>query len=131
MERRSIVVTWIANALLLLSLFLPAGVTPPSETFYGYHVLMLGILGPIILQFGWIGNIALPLLLSGRFKWLRYLTGVAFVNSIFWTFIVDDTGEKAVTHLAGYYVWMAAMFLGTLPLAWLNRKSATREHSKS
>jgi hypothetical protein len=125
-ERRVKELTYIANFLLVLSLFLPVYVETkrPDSVAYGFHMLVAGAFGPLIYQFGWIANIALPMaagLPSSR--WPRYVCTFAFINSLFWTKVVDDVAERQITHLVGYYAWMAAMGIVALSLVYLQRET--------
>ena len=109
----------MANALLLLSLFLPTVIQKGfPEAAYGYHILASGFLGPFMWQFGWLGNIFLPMLLISNARWLRYITTFCFINSIFWDHVVTDIGDREIKLLIGYYVWMTAMFISAIPLIW-------------
>lgn len=131
--RTSRVLTYGANALLLLSLFLPTALETarPNEVVYGYHIVMIGFLGPVIWQFGWFGNLAVPIAGLSRSRGPRLVAALAFFNSMFWTYIVDDVAERPITHLAGYYVWMAAMLLSALPLLWLGKRSLVDRSARS
>lgn len=123
-RRQANLMTYCANSLLLVSLFLPvyAELRRSSEIAYGFHILLLGFLGPLIWQFGWLGNFALPLAALWQSKWPRLVCAVAFINSIFWRYVADDVGEREIVHLIGYYVWMVAMFVGALSLFWLKKE---------
>lgn len=106
MGRRGTQLTYIANFLLVLSLFLPVYVEikRPDSGGYGLAMLIAGAFGPLIFQFGWIGNIALPMAAGlPCSRWPRYVCAFAFINSLFWTKVVDDVAERQITHLVGYY----------------------------
>ena len=127
--QRSMVLSRVANALLLLSLFLPTMIQIGQPgAGYGYHILVAGIFGPLMWQFGWLGNIALPLLLISNARWLRYVTVCCFINSIFWDHVGTDIGDRAIELLSGYYVWMTAMFISAVPLIWATPKRVKPEY---
>lgn len=114
--------TYIAISLWALSLFMPVYVETkrPDSVAYGLSMLVGGAFGPLIFQFGWIGNIALPMAAGLPYsRWPRYACALAFANSLFWTHVVDDVGHHQITHLIGYYIWMAAMFICALSLLHL------------
>ncbi|WP_394648873.1 hypothetical protein [uncultured Sphingomonas sp.] len=116
--------TYCANSLLIVSLFLPvyAELKRPAQIAYGFHILQIGFLGPLICQYGWIGNLVLPIAALWRSRWPRLICAVAFINSLFWWYVADDGGEREIVHLIGYYVWMTAMFIGALSLFWLKKE---------
>lgn len=114
--------TYIATFLWMISLFLPVYIETkrPDDVAYGSFMLVGGTFGPLIFQFGWIGNIALPMAAWLPYsRWPRYVCAFAFANSLFWTHVVDDLAKREITHLIGYYVWMAAMAIGALSLLHL------------
>ncbi len=118
--------TYIANLLLVLSLFLPVyyETERPDSGASGLDMLYGGAFGPIIFQFGWIGNIALPMAAGLPYsRWPRYVCAFAFCNSLLWTHVAGEVGERQITHLVGYYVWMAAMAIGALSLIHIQREN--------
>ena len=123
-RRRLVALSWLAA--WAASLPLPAAHVGNRVT-YGFDVLMLGWLGPLMLHFGWFANLLLPLAMAAFLfgaapsrsgpqivGWLILLCGL---NSLVWVDLYSDGSTKPIElHGSGYYLWMLATIGGG---AWL------------
>lgn len=110
----------------LAALALPVAINRQG-VFTGATILLLGLMGPLIGQFGWLGN---PLLLVGlRRIWptgkprdltadrvIGGLLALLFVNSLFWTDIPTDAGSDPIMRAIGYHLWMTSVAAGAMTL---------------
>jgi hypothetical protein len=121
-----------SNVLLITSIFLPAAyeIENPREQVFGYDLLILGLFGPFVGQFGWLGNVAVPCTLFSRSKWPRIVATGAFVNSLFWDYIALDTGTIPIAFSFGYYVWMLSMFLAAISKLPFLKKSRSNSDAR-
>jgi hypothetical protein len=111
----------LAAGLLLLwlvSLALPA-VDTDTEVVRGWMILIIGWLGPLMLQFGCFANFLLPfaLVLAARREpgqWVEIILGavlaILVVNAMFWRIIPNDDGNHPIIAFrSGYFCWLAVM----------------------
>ena len=120
---RIVVVVAIAG-LWLVSLILPAALAG-DEIVRGFHVLLIGAVGILMLQFAWLANLLLVpavILLAldrGTRRW-RIGIAVALVllalNALTWNRMYYDNSSVPVQWMSGYYVWLAAMALAACAL---------------
>ena len=114
---------WIGIAILALwatSLALPAFSTCRAgyDHVGGWFVLMMGWMGVIILQPAWIANIGIliiaVILIAKRHApiWLGIPTALLAGCALYFTDMVDDTGNVPICHYhAGYWLWLAVAAL--------------------
>ena len=108
----------ISIVLWLASLCLPtAGENHDPQLAPGWFLLLTGPLGFLIGQFAWIGNIGLLWSLVTTRRWPLLITAFSFVAGANWHQIADDVEMKPVTGYGpGYYLWLGAMIVATIPL---------------
>ena len=125
MHRLRLSLTISLLGMWLSSLLFPAMGTVGEPLVRGIYVLLIGPLGFLAFQFGWIGNIfflwGLSLLASSRTAarkcgWMAVgLIGTALSSAFFVTW---PEGQKpAIIHGLGYYLWMACI-IGLACLLW-------------
>lgn len=104
--------------LYLVTLGLP--VARSGEMMYGYHALMVGWLGVLLIQFGWFANILFFILLPAMTFWQRpvpwlsrllaILLALCTVDAVVWKNIPTDASDGPITEYGtGYYLWMLCM----------------------
>jgi hypothetical protein len=86
----------------------------------GSQILVLGWLGPAMLQFGWFANLAMPAavyrLLSARRETkldilLAIVLSLLASDALLWRDIHTESGTIPVVAFAsGFYAWLIAMF---------------------
>lgn len=118
------------------ALFLPVATVDhlnEDQTFSGWLILLLGFLGPLILQFSAYANpLFLAVLLYVAVKrqraaprLLKLAAGVlalALMNALFWVSVPDDSGFNPINHYhAGYHLWLGVMGATVAWLLWLSR----------
>lgn len=125
---------WILAALTLviyaISLFPPALYLENEADWTGGAVLLMGWLGPLIGQFGWLANlpwfVALVLLIFRQWasafilSLFAFLVGFSSLTIVHKEMLLDEGGvNKAVVMGLGpaFYVWMAALALPALAAA--------------
>jgi len=113
--------TLLPIALWLISLVLPAAGWGKGEMGPGWQILLLGWMGLLNAQFGWVANIAfacsIPPIMSdrqpsstGQFV-LSLGLALPTLQALFWSKVHTDQGDYAVEVGVGYYVWLLAMFI--------------------
>lgn len=125
MAKLRLILTFSLLGIWLASLLFPALGTIGEPPARGIYILLIGPLGFLALQFGWIGNIfflwGLLLLSSGRTAagkcgWMAAgLVGTALSSALFTTW---PEGQKPeIIHGLGYYLWMTCI-IGLACILW-------------
>ena len=128
-------VAFIPIALWLISLVVPAAGWGKGEIGIGWQILLLGWVGFLNAQFGWLANIAfvcsIPLNMRDRqpssASQVLLSVGLVFpaLQALFWSKVHTDTGEFPVVVGIGYYLWLGAMFCQALLLNAARHRSGT------
>ena len=111
------VVGTTALLLWLGSLAAPAITMCPSISWPGWHLLFLGWLGPLILQFGWFANpvmlwaIRRLLFLEPAGIMLSLLGLFLALSSFSWKGISGDSPAFICQHDYGFFAWIACAVL--------------------
>ncbi len=118
------------------ALFLPVATTDhlnEDQTFLGWQVMLLGILGPLIGQLSAYANpLFLGVLTYVSIKRERasptvlkvgaVVFALAVINALFWGSVPDDSGDNPIRqYYAGYFVWLAVMGATAVWCALLSR----------
>ena len=131
--RRPWILAGLTVLLYIVSLFLPALNLEHEGDWTGGAVLILGWLGPLINQFGWLANVpwfvALVLLIF-RFwtpafilSLVAFLVGFSSLTIVHKEMLLDEGGvNKAIVLGLGpaFYLWMVALVLPAIiaALGW-------------
>lgn len=125
--RRSL--AWLWLALWGASLALPvADFARGYDGMRGWMVLVIGPLGVLAGQFGWLGNAALLALTVGALRQtnrprlelgLAALALACSIDALLWRAMYDDAGEaRILAFSAGFYTWQAAVLGAALMTIW-------------
>ncbi|QIG53788.1 hypothetical protein G6N82_06125 [Altererythrobacter sp. BO-6] len=99
-----------------------------DQSYKGYHIFLLGLLGPFTFQISAYANPVLflaviyvvwkwPDVKAARLMLAAVFIALCIISAIFWNRIPDSSGENFIKQLGpGYYLWMATM---TSAFAWL------------
>lgn len=116
----------VAIACWAASLYLPTvetvrlGAIAETEVYRGWDIVLVGIWGSLMAQFGWFANLLfIPGLVlaagsNGKAPLVKLIIGVLLlalvVNSAFWSSIPNyGDPEKIIGYREGYWLWMAVM----------------------
>lgn len=111
-------------ALIPIALWLTSLVVPAAgwgkDVGMGWQILVVGWLGLLNAQFGWLANIAfifsIPIIMSDRepSSKAQVLLSLGLVipalQALLWTKVHTHQGDYPVIVNIGYYFWLAAIF---------------------